>query len=177
MKRKSLLFIVLIITLALVFSSCARFTVKEAKEAAEQITATITYKEVATKSDFQRMNNAYSDPPREVPLEEDDYYLVKFSCTFNNNAAKNISFISFKPYSDGVVNISDEAIDIFPTYYIEPNSSESFDAYIYIDKSLDSEEKINEKLSGMTFDFEADYSKDEFENPLKISFKGEYKAS
>ena len=174
MIKKTLLLFLICVT-ACVFSSCVKLT--EANKAEKQITATITYKEVATESDFQRYNNAYSDPPREVPLEKDGYYLVKFECLIDNESSNDVSMINLIPVSNEWISYEADAVDIEATMPISSYTSEARDVYLYINKSLDTEEKTNEQLNNMTFEFEAQLFNENNKFISSVLFKGEYKAS
>lgn len=119
------------------------------------------------------MNNVYSTES-EIKLEKDNYYLIKVICTINNGSSKKLSGLDFVPYKDKTVLYEAGAIDIEPAYSINPGSSESFEAYIYVDKSLDSEKKTADKLVNTNFKFEAylydDLPLDEYST--KINFQG-----
>lgn len=150
MKSKKILIFVFVFIISVLFVSCSNNT----KVDLELISISVTYKDVATDSDFKKYHNVYS-AETEIKLERDNYYLIKVICTINNRSSKKLSGLDFVSYSDEYVLYEAGAIDIEPTYQIEPNSNESFEAYIYVDKSLDSEEKISRKLIDTDFKFEA----------------------
>ncbi len=168
MNKKIVYFIGMILVVACIVTSCSN-----SKKESELVTATITYKDIAKNSDFEKNHNVYS-PESEIKLERDNYYLIKVICTINNGSSKKLSGLDFVSYNDKTVIYESGAIDIAPTYPINPGSSESFESYIYVDKSLDSEKKVEDKLVNTNFKFEAylydDLPLDEYST--KINFQG-----
>lgn len=149
MNRKIVLLICLVPLVALVLTSCSGN-----KDLSKSVTATVAYKAAASESDFAKSHDVYS-AETDIQLEKDNYYLVKVACTFKNDTAKTMSGIEFVPYSSDMLTYDSEGIDIAPSYDIEPGASKTVDAYIYVDKSLDSADKINEKLNNTKFEFKA----------------------
>ncbi len=155
MNKKLILIVALVLITACVITSCSNKNIDESK----LISVSVTYKGIATANDFEKYHNVYS-PYTEIKLERENYYLIKVLCTVSNDSSKNLSGLDFVTYSDKYVLYEADAIDIEPTYPIAPNSCESFEAYIYVDKSLDTEEKIINKLADTNFKFEAYLYKD-----------------
>lgn len=150
MNKKNIIFIVLVFAIVLVFSACSNNNLPDS----DLISITVTYKETATEDDLKKYHNVYS-ADTEIALEKDNYYLIKVICTLNNQSSKILSLIDFVSYSNEYVLYEAGAIDIEPMYQIDPNTVESFEAYIYIDKTLDNEEKIKKALAEMKFSFSA----------------------
>lgn len=149
MNRKIALLICLVPLVALILTSCS-----SNKDLSKSVTATVAYKAAASESDFAKSHDVYS-AETDIQMEKDNYYLVKVACTFKNDTAKTMSGIEFVPYSSDMLTYDSEGIDIAPSYDIEPGASKTVDAYIYVDKSLDSTDKINEKLNNTKFEFKA----------------------
>lgn len=168
MYKKTIILISLILAIAGIITSCSNN-----KNEAELVSATVTYKAIAKDSDFKKYHNVYS-PDVEIELERDNYYLIKVICTINNGSSKNLSGLDFVPYNDKSVIYEAGAIDIAPTYPINANSTESFEAYIYIDKSLDNEEKITSELTDTIFKFQAYLYDDSPLNSTEITFEGNF---
>lgn len=168
MNKKVYFLIGIILVIAVIITSCSN-----SKDESELVNAAITYKDIAKDSDFEKYHNVYS-PEIEIELERDNYYLIKVICTVNNGSSKNLSGLDFVSYNDKILMYESGAIDIAPTYPINPNSVESFDAYIYVDKSLDNEEKITAALSDTTFDFQAYLYDTSPVNSTKINFNGNF---
>ena len=168
MYKKIIFLICIILSIAGVITSCSNI-----KDESELVSATITYKDIAKDSDFEKYHNVYS-PEIEIELERDNYYLIKVICTINNGSSKNLSGLDFVSYNDKLVLYEEGAIDIEPTYPIAPNSIESFEAYIYVDKSLDNEEKIIAQLKNTIFKFQAYLYDDSPLYSTKINFKGNF---
>lgn len=171
MKNKIIFSIILILIISFAVYSCS----SNKKTDNELITVSVTYKDVATESDFEKYNNVY-EPGTEIKLERDNYYLIKVRCTVFNNSSQNLSGLDFVTYSDENLLYEAGAIDIEPTYPIQPNSRDSFDAYIYVNKSLDNEEKITSALENEPFNFTAFlYDKLPLEEyTTEISFQGKF---
>lgn len=141
------------------------------------ITISLSYNGVATINDFEKHNEAYSNSSG-IKLDRDDYYLIKLTCTVNNQSNKKLSGLDFVSYCDKSILYESGAIDRAPTNYIESNSSESFDAYIYVDKSLDSKEKIINTLKNTEFHLTSfiydDTPLDEYST--KINLRGKFQS-
>lgn len=156
LKRSVSLFLVLLLIVG-VFTACAK---KDKDDEANLVTATVKYKDIAKDSDFawQKRNNAYSsDGIPKVELEKDGYYMIKIICTINNGSSRNLACLNFVPYKDSQIMYEEDAIDIDPPalYTIDPRTSDTVEAYIFVNKSLNTEPKINEALKNETILFRA----------------------
>ena len=158
------------------------YFVKDKDDDANLVTATVKYKDIAKDSDFawQKRNNAYSsDGIPKVELEKDGYYMIKIVCTINNGSSRNLACLNFVPYKDSQIMYEEDAIDIDPPalYTIDPHTSDSVEAYIFVNKSLDTEQKIDEALKNETILFRAVLYTDD-ESPqvegLNINIQGKY---
>ena len=98
-----------------------------------------------------------SDGIPKVELEKDGYYMIKIVCTINNGSSRNLACLNFVPYKDSQIMYEEYAIDIDPPalYTIDPHTSDSVEAYIFVNKSLDTEQKIDEALKNETILFRA----------------------
>lgn len=180
MNKKIILFIVLILVFAFIAVSCSNIKKElESLKELDTITATISYKDVAKDSDFEKYKNSfpseYAAPPDyEIEFEKDNYYLIKVVCTINNGSSKNLSYLYFESYKDSMLMYAAEAINVAPSYPMSPHSTESFDAYIYVDKSLDTEEKIKNELADTDFKFTAYLYDDSPLYSKQIDFQGTF---
>lgn len=83
--------------------------------------------------------------------------LCKFYCVFEGVPIANLLCLNFVPYKDSQIMYEEYAIDIDPPalYTIDPHTSDSVEAYIFVNKSLDTEQKIDEALKNETILFRA----------------------
>lgn len=149
MKNHRLIAVILVFIMMLLFASCSD------NNEANDININISYASLATMDDFEKYNNAYSSEWQtgEFKLSRDGYNMHKIICDVQNNSKKELSDLDFVSYKDDNMFYENGAIDIEPSVLIEPNSTQTYEAYIYINNDLN-EEEINQVIENTDFNFE-----------------------
>lgn len=146
----------------MLFTSCSNNSEKDI------IKINISYEGLVDKDDFERYNNAYSSDYENGELEfsRDNYNMIKIICDVKNESANKLFELDFVSYKDENVFYESGAIDIEPSVPIEPNSTHSYEAYIYVNKNLNDDE-ISQVMKNTDFKFIVSSSKETYGSPVK----------
>lgn len=149
MKNHRLIAIILAFIMMLIFASCSD------NNEADAVKINISYAGLATMNDFERYNNAYSNEWQTgaFTLSKDGYNMHKIICEVQNESQKELSELDFVSYKDENIFYENGAIDIEPSVPIEPNSTQTYEAYIYINNDLNEDEVI-QVVESTDFNFE-----------------------